>query len=313
MPFQTQVGANMAPAVAGDFASANPRSFYPAGPGGLVAGPNGVTIGNFCWLSYAALDSDGAPAIVNSFGAGPVAGFVPRKQQGLITTYLADSSMLIPPGFGLEIMTSGDVWAKNSGTNEAEPGMYAYANVSTGAVTFAAANSPAAGGSGTASTIVAGTASVTGSIAGDVLTVTAVGSGTLVAGGQLSGTGVAPNTAVVNQLTGTPGGIGTYTVNIGEQTVASTTISETYGTLTVGGTVTGTFGVGQPITTGASAGTVITALGTGTGGAGTYIVNNTQTVASTTISTASSVQTKWQALSSGLPGEIVKMSSQVLG
>lgn len=55
-------------------------------------------------------------------------------------------------------------------------------------------------------------------------------------------------------------------------------------TLTVGGTVTGTFSVGQFITAqGITAGTYITALGTGTGGAGTYTVNNSQTIASTTI------------------------------
>jgi hypothetical protein len=58
-------------------------------------------------------------------------------------------------------------------------------------------------------------------------------------------------------------------------------------TLTVGGTVTGTFAVGQYLTaSGITAGTYITALGTGTGGAGTYTVNNSQTIASTTIQSA---------------------------
>jgi len=48
--------------------------------------------------------------------------------------------------------------------------------------------------------------------------------------------------------------------------------------------VTGTIAVGQLITgTGVTAGTVITALGTGTGGAGTYTVSASQTVSSTTI------------------------------
>jgi hypothetical protein len=55
-------------------------------------------------------------------------------------------------------------------------------------------------------------------------------------------------------------------------------------TLTVGGTVTGNFAVGAYITGGTtSANTRITALGTGTGGAGTYTVNNSQTVTSTTL------------------------------
>jgi hypothetical protein len=57
-------------------------------------------------------------------------------------------------------------------------------------------------------------------------------------------------------------------------------------TLTVGGTIAGTFGVGDRVTgTGVEPNTFITALGTGTGGAGTYTVSNSQTVASTTIRT----------------------------
>jgi hypothetical protein len=52
-------------------------------------------------------------------------------------------------------------------------------------------------------------------------------------------------------------------------------------TLTVSPTPTGRLAVGYPVFgTGIAAGTVITALGTGTGGAGTYTVNNAQTVGS---------------------------------
>jgi hypothetical protein len=68
-------------------------------------------------------------------------------------------------------------------------------------------------------------------------------------------------------------------------TGSGTTSSISGTTLTVGGTVTGTFAVGQTISgTGVTAGTTITALGTGTGGAGTYVVSVSQTVSSTTIS-----------------------------
>jgi microcystin-dependent protein len=74
------------------------------------------------------------------------------------------------------------------------------------------------------------TASVTGTInngallAGTTLTVTAVGSGTLVVGQTITGTGITANTIIISQLTGTTGGVGTYTVNI-SQLVASTTIT----------------------------------------------------------------------------------------
>jgi hypothetical protein len=56
-------------------------------------------------------------------------------------------------------------------------------------------------------------------------------------------------------------------------------------TLTVSGTPTGTLAIGQAIRgANVAAGTIITALGTGTGGAGTYIVDTSQTAASGTIS-----------------------------
>ena len=67
-------------------------------------------------------------------------------------------------------------------------------------------------------------------------------------------------------------------------TATSTASSISGTTLTVGGTITGAFAVGQTIYgTGVTAGTTITALGTGTGGAGTYTVSASQTVASTAI------------------------------
>lgn len=67
--------------------------------------------------------------------------------------------------------------------------------------------------------------------------------------------------------------------------IATSTASSISGTtLTVGGTVTGTFQVGQTLSgTGVTANTTITALGTGTGGAGTYTVSTSQTVSSTAI------------------------------
>ncbi|MDR3389924.1 MAG: phage tail tube protein [Rudaea sp.] len=67
---------------------------------------------------------------------------------------------------------------------------------------------------------------VTGSITTTVLTVTAVTSGALAPGQIVTGGTTAANTMIVNQLTGTTGGIGTYTVSI-SQTVTSTSITGT--------------------------------------------------------------------------------------
>jgi hypothetical protein len=313
MSFQTSVSVQPAPAVAGDFASANPRFSVDAGPGGLVAGPNGVTVGRFAWLSASSIDPNGAPTIANNFGSGPVGGFVHREQQGLITSFLADSGMVIPPGFMVTLMKGGSFWVKNEGTTEALFGQTCYAAFANGAANFAASGAPLSA-SGTAS-IAASTFSVTGVVSGNTLTVSAVGSGTVVPGAVISGTGVATGTAILSQVSGTAGGVGVYTISIPEQaTTASETISGTYGTMTVTAIASGAYGVGDSLTgTGVTAGTTITALGTGTGGLGTYIVNLTQTTASTTITAALGVATKFIAMSAGAPGELVNISDHPLG
>lgn len=69
----------------------------------------------------------------------------------------------------------------------------------------------------------ASAASVTASISGTTMTVTAVGSGALSVGQTLSGAGVTAGTKITANGTGT-GGVGTYTVSA-SQTVSSTTIS----------------------------------------------------------------------------------------
>jgi len=137
-----------------------------------------------------------------------------------------------------------------------------------------------------ASTIAAGTAtSVTGSIAGNVLTVTAVSTGALVVGGVLSGTGLTAGTSILSQSTGTTGGVGTFIVSA-VQTTSSVTITQAYGLLTVVAMASGALAVGQIISGGtAAAGSTITAFGSGSGGAGTYIISGgAQTVTASVIS-----------------------------
>ena len=74
----------------------------------------------------------------------------------------------------------------------------------------------------------------------------------------------------------------TFIASEGAGTVYTASISGT--TMTVTAVSTGTIAVGQELTgVGVTAGTMITALGTGAGGTGTYILNTSQTVASTTI------------------------------
>lgn len=77
-------------------------------------------------------------------------------------------------------------------------------------------------------------------------------------------------------------------------------------TLTVGGTVTGTFAPGQIISgSGVTAGTYIIAQLTGTtGGAGTYSVSVSQSASSTTITSISAIETGFTLQSSASSGEL---------
>lgn len=309
--FQTQVYSQPSPAVAGDRASQNPIFSYDAGPGGLVSG-SALYVGRFAWVT-SPLDPNGTPSLANSFGAGAPSGFLMRNQQALNTTFLSPAGMQVQPGAQTALQIAGDFWVVNDGTTKALYGQKAYADLATGKVSFAATGSPTTGPSATGSSIAASTFSVTGSIAGDVLTVTAVSSGTIVAGATISGSGIALGTKVLSQITGTAGGAGTYRVSIPEQTVASTTVSGTYGTLTIGTlTTTATFEVGQQLNATGSvvAGTTITQELTGSGGSGaTFVVDNNTVVPSQVISALVTVETKFYARSTGLPGELVKISS----
>jgi hypothetical protein len=109
-------------------------------------------------------------------------------------------------------------------------------------------------------------ATFSGSITGTTLTVGAL-QGYIGLGNTVLGTGVAANTTI----TAVPdsGGPGAYSVS-NSQTVATEPMSIAFAT----GSSAGTLAVGQTITgPNVTAGTVITSLGTGTGGIGTYHLN----------------------------------------
>jgi len=311
--FQTQVNSQPAPAVEGDFATTNPRYSVLAGPGGLIAGTS-LIVGRAAWVTPP-LDGDGFPAVANSFGSGPITGILHREQQALFTAYLQENSMQVPQGFNVTLMSNADLWVKNNGATAAQVGQKAYANFADGKFSFAATDSATAGAHATG-TIDPETGSWTGSITGDIMTVTGAVTGLVVPGGILSGTGVVTGTQVLSQIDGTPNGDGTYYVSLSQE-VASTTISETYGLFTAVSAQSGTWGVGDILAGsgggGVTAGTKITGFGTGTGGLGTYYVQTTQTVTSTAITSVLNVETKWIAMSYGAVGDIVKISAQPLG
>ena len=136
-------------------------------------------------------------------------------------------------------------------------------------------------------------ATFTGSISTTTLTVATMLSGTIAVGDAIFGQNIDPNTVITALGTGT-GGVGTYTVS-NSQTVASTSINSVSApavftadiagtTMTVSAVSSGTLVVGQTLE-GANVtnGTIITALGTGTGSTGTYTVSASQTAASATV------------------------------
>jgi len=209
MGFQRTMNNDLPLAVEGDFASSNPRATVLAYEGQLVAGAAGVLVGRFAWADYA------TGLVLNSRSGNTAAqipsGFIHREQQALITVFLGEASMQVPSGLMVTIHDSGDFFAKCK--TAFTRGQKVFASVSDGSVSAGAAGALLNDG-----------AVVTGSIATTTLTVTAVTSGTLKPGQPIAGSGVTAGTVIVNQLTGTPGGAGTYTVNI-SQTAASTTIT----------------------------------------------------------------------------------------
>jgi hypothetical protein len=319
MPFQTSVNLNQAPAIAGDFASAYPYGGVLAGPGALVVGPAGLTVGRFAW-------TDSTGTFASNTGVGLPAGFVGRHfGEAMIVNYLGETSMVLQAGFECNLYNAGDFWAVNGGTGVTSIGQKVYANYGSGIITTGVTASPPSGASVTGA-VAASTASVTGSIAQGtqgaggtesaaygIMTVTVVGSGVLVIGETLSGTGVTTGTMITGQISGTAGGVGVYSVNI-PQTTASTTITGTYGTLTVSAVASGTLVVGDVLGgANVTAGSVITAFGTGTGGLGTYFVTPTQTAASATVTATGGIETKWWCMSIGAAGELIKISTRAPG
>jgi hypothetical protein len=386
--FPRQVNVVGAPAVAGDFADGtgpNVHSTVDAAEGAFVAGPNGLGIGLFAW-------ADPTNTMLNSSGAGAPTGFIRRNQQGIITAYLANAILTQYPGSFAEAWNAGSFWVTNSGTVSATIGMTAYANNSSGAVSFNTAGNPPTSASVTAQlyanlvtdATLAGNSITAGSISGTTLTVASIGSGTVLgpglvlSGGSSSVGYVTPNTTIVSQLTGTAGSTGTYQVNI-SQNVSSVAIGVTGGGMTVTTMGTGYVIVGQTVSgTGIPTGTTIIAAGTGTGqnngtyvlsqpatpgssiavtvsggtltvtivgsgvlaindtvtggtiaagtylqafipgsgslgGVASYLVNTATTSASGTVTVVAGTATKWVASSLGAPGELVKMTSFLNG
>lgn len=213
-------------------------------------------------------------------GTGVFAGIlINPKEYALrgVTGSPLGASLTLPDYSIGDLLTMGEVFVNLPGP--ASIGDLVTYNTSTGALNSIAPN-----------------AVFTASASTTTLTVTAVASGEITVGQQITGANITPGTFITALGTGL-GGTGTYTINV-SQTAASATVtaanvpqaafsvtgSITGTTLTVTAVGSGRLNVGDIITgTGVAANTVITAYGTGVGGTGDYTVNNTQTVGSGTL------------------------------
>lgn len=322
--FQQVVNAQPAPGREGAWASANPKFSLFAAPGGLVAGDGfgkgGIAVGRFAWA-----DQDG---VVNYGGNGRI-GFVHEDQLSVIpfevtgASILAQSSLLVPRGYEMSLASNADVFCRFAAA--VTPNQKVYANFLDGTAVGAAAGAPA-GSTSTTFSITAGTSSFTGaSIAAGILTIptTSTVTGSVYPGTTLSGTGSITGNMIIRQITSTAaagalGSFGTYELAYDDGTVvAPETISGTYGLLTLGGTITGAFHLGDTLTaTSAAAGTSIWADSTngvsltGAGGAGTYVVSPTQAISTGTVTAATNVETSWFVETYAGAGELAVISQR---
>ncbi len=273
MSFQNRVNTLVPIAVAGDFASANPRASVLSTPGGLVSGVGGVDVAKFAWID----PTDGIT--VHNYGTAPAApnGFVGRNQQAVIQTYLAQSSNNIPVGFPLVLFDEGEFFATitgataSTGTNQAVYATYATGDITIGA---AATGAVATGAMGSTSTGALGATFTASADTDDTRLVVTSVTGLISIGDTVSGTGITAGTTILSQVSGTTGGAGTYQLSASNTTSAATVTafgavmktSATTGLISIGDTVSG--GAGFPV-----GATVVAQTAGTTGGAGTYTLS----------------------------------------
>jgi hypothetical protein len=202
-------------------ASMNPRAFVLGGEAAYTADATDVVrVGNFAWLVPSTGVAHGA------LTANAIIGFVANELETVITDWLGDSTLIIPEGLIVPGYTHGDFWVNIPGA--VTIGAAVYADSTNGAPTLSSAGYNVDTGYKTASAVAADATATTTAIAATtgVLTVSVV-TGVIQVGayGQygdvVTGTGVPDNVFIVSQISGTPGGAGTYQTNYGGPAVSN--------------------------------------------------------------------------------------------
>jgi hypothetical protein len=317
--FQNQVNYKQAPGIVGGIASMNPIATVDAGPGGLTAGPNGILVGRFAWNSYPVAGGPGRAS--NACPAGQPRkpdGFISNLQQGLITSWLTNSTLAIPSGKGVTEHLRGDFWAFST-MSEALINSKVFANLLDGQVLAAAAGSFPTNAAGTVSSV---TASLV--VGTNTMTISATGSGIPAIGQLVTGPGVAPNTYIesIGTYNGTSGTVFLSQNALATETAQAytTALPEAYGgfvgtasfatnVMTVTAITSGALAVGQLVqSANVAAGTYIASLGTGTGGLGTYNLSTAPgTISAQAASTSAWIETDWYVNSPGNVMDLIKI------
>lgn len=222
MTFQKTVNSQPSPGVEGQVASSNYPALYVTGPGGLVTGANGATVGRFGWatpqtsvggaIAGERVDSS-ATLVADGVDRAP-SGFLANEQQGLFSTFsLAESGMTMMAGQACELFTRGDFWAK-AGAAVTARNLKVFANLQDGSIQAAAAGSTIAANA------------ITASFATNVMTVTVAGAAALKVGDAITGASIPASTYIKAFGTGT-GGTGTYTLTTSPGTLSAQAASGT--------------------------------------------------------------------------------------
>lgn len=296
MGFQTTINDYQAPGVPGDFASLNPYSSVLAGNNALVAPAGGLTVGNFFWVGPQGQTSQ-------SFVAGWQIAFLGRNEQALITQFLQEATMVVPSGFMVTGFNGGDFWANFPAG--ATVGGFVFADPNDGTPVSNTTNSAPTLGTATASAGFSGTANLTSGSA--VLTVATVVHGIVTVGDTVTdsttGANIPAGTTILNQLTGTAGGVGTYTMsaNAGGSGTGDT-IATSSAVMLVTAVSAGALNVGDVITgTAVSAGTTLVAQATPFKGVASIITGSLSTLVVTSVQPGTDLLRKGAALPA-IPG-----------
>lgn len=273
--FQGVVNNQPAPGEAGDFCSANPRAVVIAGPGQFSAPASGLIVGRFAWVNTDTGD------VSQSYKVGYQLGFLHRENNAIIVDFLSPATFKVLQGLPITLFSQGEFWAKFAAG--AQPGQKVWADPDSGEAIAGSTAPNTASVTGDAGFVGNGSIGTSadghGSAAAGVLTITqAPTSGKYQVGDTLSGTGVGAGVTITAQLTGTPGGAGTYQLNPGATAFAAATDLKTVSNVLVVDAVTqGALEVGSVVTgAGIAANSTVTAFDTGAGGVGTYVLSGAQ-------------------------------------